>query len=94
MFLYLFFQSELDFLFIFYTIRSMKKQLNLDFDVKYSTVQVYRNSHNFQFNHWIKLKFYVKSPNMLSYLGLQCQVNRSSERHGNTSQQRLYEFYY
>jgi len=34
------------------------------------------------------------SPNILSYLGLNFQVNQSSERHHNTSQQRLYEFCY
>jgi len=31
---------------------------------------------------------------MLSYLGLKCQVNRSSGRHINTGQQKLYEFCY
>jgi hypothetical protein len=38
--------------------------------------------------------FYVESPNMLSYLELKCQVNRSLGRHRNTSQQRLHEFCY
>jgi hypothetical protein len=31
---------------------------------------------------------------MLSYLGLKFKVNRSSERHRNTGQQRLYKFCY
>jgi hypothetical protein len=31
---------------------------------------------------------------MLSYYGLKFQVNRSSGRHHNTGQQRLYEFCY
>jgi hypothetical protein len=31
---------------------------------------------------------------MLSYLGLKLQVNRSSERHRNMGQQRLYKFCY
>jgi hypothetical protein len=31
---------------------------------------------------------------MISYLGLNFQVNRSSERHCNTGSQRLYEFCY
>ena len=31
---------------------------------------------------------------MLSYFMLKFQVNRSSERHRNTGQQRLYEFCY
>jgi hypothetical protein len=36
----------------------------------------------------------VKCLDMLSYLGLKFQVNRSSVRHLNTGQQRLYEFCY
>jgi len=36
----------------------------------------------------------MKSPDMLSYLGLKFQANRSSGRHLNTSQQKLYEFCY
>jgi hypothetical protein len=36
----------------------------------------------------------VKSPDMLSYLGLKFQVNQSSGRHLNTGQHRLYEFCY
>jgi hypothetical protein len=36
------------------------------------------------------MKFYVVSPDMFSYHGLKFQVNWSSERHHNTSQQRLY----
>jgi hypothetical protein len=31
---------------------------------------------------------------MFSYLGLQFQINRSSARHRNTGQQRLYKFCY
>jgi hypothetical protein len=31
---------------------------------------------------------------MLSYLGLKSHINRSSVRHRNTGQQRLYEFCY
>jgi len=31
---------------------------------------------------------------MLSYLGLKLQINKSSGRHRNTGQQRLYEFCY
>jgi hypothetical protein len=31
---------------------------------------------------------------MLSYIGLKFQVNRSLDKHRNTGQQRLYEFYY
>jgi hypothetical protein len=31
---------------------------------------------------------------MLSYVGLNFQINRSSEMHRNTGQQRLYEFCY
>ena len=43
---------------------------------------------------WIGLKFYMESSDMLSYVGLEFQVNQSSGRHRNTGQQRLYEFCY
>jgi len=39
-------------------------------------------------------EFYVESLDMLSYLGLKFQVNRSSGRHRNTGQHRLYKFCY
>ena len=74
------------------TIRVMKKQSDSDSNVKCATVQFYGNNHNSQFDSWIRLKFYVESSDMLSYLRLNFQVNRSLERHGNTGQQRLYEF--
>jgi hypothetical protein len=51
------------------TIQTMKKQSSLDSDVKCATIQFHDNRHNSQFDHWIKLKFYMES-NMLSYLGL------------------------
>ena len=47
-----------------------------------------------QSDRWIELKFYVASPDMLSYLVLKFQVSRSSVRHRNTGQERLYEFCY
>ena len=50
------------------TIRTMKKQLDSDSEVKCAIVQVYDNSHNSQSDRWIGLKCYVESPNMLSYL--------------------------
>jgi len=28
----------------------------------------FSNNHNFQFDRWIKLKFYVESPDMFSYI--------------------------
>ena len=65
-----------------------------DFGIKSATVYVQSNSHNFQSGHWIGVIFYVDSPNMFAYLGLKIQVNRSSGRHRNTSQQRLYGFCY
>jgi len=67
---------------------------NSDFDVKSAPIQFYGNNHNSQSDRWIKLKFYVQSPYMFSYLGFKFQVNRSSERHRNTGQQRMYEFCY
>jgi hypothetical protein len=65
---------------------------NSDFDVKSATIQFYDNSHNSQSDRWIALRFYVNSLDILSYLGLKFQVNRSSGRHPTTGQQRLYEF--
>ncbi|KAL3592248.1 hypothetical protein D5086_010888 [Populus alba] len=65
-----------------------------DFGVKSATVQVYGNSHNSPSDRWIGLIFYVDSPDISYYLGLKLQVNRSSVRHPNTGQQRLYGFCY
>jgi hypothetical protein len=73
---------------------TIQERSNSDFDVKCATIQLYGNSHDSQSDRWIELKFYMKSPDMLSYRGLKFQVNRSLGRHLNTGQQRLYEFYY
>ena len=73
---------------------TIQERSNSDFDVKCATILFYRNIHNSQFDRWIKLNFYVESPDMVSYLGLKFQVNRSLGRHRNTGQQRLYEFCY
>jgi len=54
---------------------------NLDFDVKSAPIQFYGNNHNSQSDHWIKLKVYVESLDMFSYLGLKFQVNQTSKRH-------------
>jgi len=62
--------------------------------VRSASIQFYSNSHNLLSDCWIRLKLYVESPDMVSYLGLKFQVNRSSESHRNTGQQRLYEFCY
>ena len=73
---------------------SNKKQLNLDFDVKCTTIHFHGKSHNSQSDNWMWLKLYVESPNMLSYPGLKVSVNRISGRHCNTGQHRLYKFCY
>jgi hypothetical protein len=73
---------------------TIQKRSKSDFEVKCATIQFYGNSHNSQSDCWIELKVYVESPDMLSYLGLKFQVNRSSGRHQNMGQQRLYEFCY
>ena len=73
---------------------TIQERSNSDFDVKCATIQFYSNSSNSQSNRWIELKVYVESPDMFFYLVLQFQVNRSSGRHRNMSQQRLYEFCY
>ena len=75
-------------------IGAMKKELNLDSDIKCTTVQFHDDSYNSQSLHLIELKFYVKSSDRLSYLRLKVQVNQSSERHHNTGQHRLYEICY
>jgi hypothetical protein len=51
-------------------IWATKKQSDSDSDIKCRTVQFHGNSNKSQFDRWIGLKFYPKSPNMLSYLGL------------------------
>ena len=73
---------------------TIQERSNSDFDVKCATIHFYSNSHNFQFNHWIELTVYLKSPDMFFYIGLKFHVNRSLGRHINTGQQRLYEFCY
>ena len=65
-----------------------------DFDVKCIAIQFYGKSHNSQSDHWIRLKFYMESPDMLSYLGFKFQINLSLRRHRNMGQKRLYEFCY
>jgi len=70
---------------------TIQERSNLDFDVKYVFIQFYGNNNNSQSDRWIGLKVYMESPEMLCYLGLNFQFNRSSERHRNTGQQRLYE---
>jgi len=59
---------------------------DLDFGVKSATVQVYGNSYNSQSNHWIRLKVYVDSLEMLSYYRLKFSINRTSGRHHNIGQ--------
>ena len=66
----------------------------MDFGVKSATVQVYGNSHNSQSDRWIELIFYVDSPDISYYLGLNIQVNRSSGRNHSTGRRRLYGFCY
>jgi hypothetical protein len=72
----------------------IQERSNVDLDVKCATIQFYGNSHNSQFDCWIALKFYVESSDMLSYLGLNFQVNQSTRRNLNMGQQRLCEFCY
>ena len=46
------------------------EQTNSNFSVIISIIQFYANEHNFQFDNWIKLKFYEESPNIIFYLKL------------------------
>jgi hypothetical protein len=73
---------------------TIQERSNSNFDVKCATIQFYGNSYNSQSDRWIKLEFYVESPDMLSYLGLKFQVNQSLKRNRNTGQQRLYKISY
>jgi hypothetical protein len=66
------------------TIWAIKKQSDADSNVKCTTIQFHSNCHNSQFDRWIRLQVYMESLDMLSYLGLKFQVNRSSGRHHNT----------
>jgi hypothetical protein len=68
------------------TIRTIKKQSDLDSYVKYIIVQFHGNNYNSQSDRWIGLKLYMESPDMLSYLGLIFQVNRSLRRYHNMDQ--------
>ena len=65
-----------------------------DFGIKNTVVQVYGNNNNSRSDRWIKVIFYVDSPDISFYLGLKLQVNRSSGRHHNVGHHRLYEFCY
>jgi hypothetical protein len=65
---------------------TIQERSNSNSDVKCATIQFYGNTHNSQSDRWIELKCYVKSPDMLSYIGVKVQVNRSSRRHPKTGQ--------
>ena len=67
---------------------------DLDFSIKSATVQVHGNNHNSQSDRWIGVIFYVDSPHMFLYLGLNFQVNQSFGRDRNIGQDSLYEFCY
>ena len=72
----------------------IQERSNLNFGVKRATIQFYDNNYNSQSNRQTDLKFYVKSPDILSYIGLKLHVNRRSRKHRNIGQKRLYEFCY
>jgi hypothetical protein len=57
---------------------TIQERSNSEFDVKCVTIQFYGNNHKSQSDRWIELQFYTQSPDMLSYLGLKCQVNQST----------------
>jgi hypothetical protein len=65
---------------------TIQARSNLDFDVKCATIQFYGKSYNSQSDRWIGLNVYMESSDMLPYLELKFQINRSSGRHHNTSQ--------
>jgi flagellar basal body-associated protein FliL len=49
---------------------TIQARSNSDFDVKSAPIQFHGNNHNSQSDRWIKLKLYVESPEMFSYLGV------------------------
>ena len=76
------------------TSDTIQERSNSDFDVRSASIQFYDNNHNSQSDCWIRLNFYVESPDMVYYLGLKFQVNQSLGRYRNMGQRRLYEFCY
>jgi len=67
---------------------------DLDFGVKFSTVQFYAIEHNFKSNRLSELKLYQKIQDVFVYVGVNFQVNQSSERTCDIGQNSLYEFCY
>ena len=51
-----------------------------DFGVKFSTIQFYAIEYNSKSNRLIKLKLYQKISEVLVYIGVTFQMNRSSQR--------------
>jgi len=68
---------------------TIQTRSNSDFDVKCATIRFYDNNHNSRSDSWIRLKLYVESLDMFSYLGLNFQDNLISGRHCNMGQQRM-----
>jgi hypothetical protein len=71
---------------------TIQEMSNSDFDVKSASIQFYGNNHNSQSDRWIGLKVYMESSDMLSYIGLKFQVNRSLDKHRNTGQRSCTNF--
>ena len=67
---------------------------NLNFGVKFYTVQFYAIKYNSKSNRWIELKIYQKIPEALVYVRVKLQMNQCSKRTCNIGQNRLYEFCY
>jgi len=56
---------------------TIQARSNSNFDVKSAPIQFYGNSHNSYSDRWIKLKFYMESPDMESEFG-------KALKHGST----------
>ena len=74
--------------------KPIKARSDLDYGIKNFTVQFYTIEHNSKSNSWIKLKLYQKISDVFVYVGVNFQVNRSSGRTCDISQNRLYKFCY
>ena len=73
---------------------TIQARSDLDFGVKFPTIQFYVIAHNSKYNHWIELKLYQKTPEVFVYVKINFQLNRNSAKTCNIGQNRLYKFYY
>jgi hypothetical protein len=54
---------------------TIQARSDLDFGVKFPTIQFYVIAHNSKYNHWIELKLYQKTPEVFVYVKINFQLN-------------------